>query len=96
MEQSRIELNKVVQMMEENPSLKIEISGHTDNTGTPEYNLGLSDQRAASVTDYLSTHGVSPERMTSRGYGITRPLATNETEEGRATNRRTELKIISE
>jgi outer membrane protein OmpA-like peptidoglycan-associated protein len=96
MEQSRIELNKVIQMMKENPSLKIEISGHTDNSGTPEYNLGLSDRRAASVTEYLSTHGVSTERMTARGYGLTRPLATNETEEGRATNRRTELKIISE
>jgi outer membrane protein OmpA-like peptidoglycan-associated protein len=95
-EQSRIELNKVVQLMKENPSLKIEISGHTDNTGTPEYNLGLSDRRAASVTNYLSAHGVSSERMTARGYGLTRPLTTNETEEGRATNRRTELKILSE
>jgi len=96
MEYSRIELNKVVQMMKENPALKIEISGHTDDTGTPEYNLGLSDRRAASVTDYLSAHGVSPDRMTARGYGLTQPLATNETEKGRAINRRTELKILSE
>jgi outer membrane protein OmpA-like peptidoglycan-associated protein/tetratricopeptide (TPR) repeat protein len=95
-EQSRIELDKVVQLMKENPSLTIEISGHTDNTGTPEYNLGLSDRRAASVTDYLSIHGVSPERMTARGFGLTRPITSNESEEGRAINRRTELKILSE
>lgn len=95
-ERSRIELDKVVQMMQENPTLKIEIGGHTDNTGTPEYNLGLSDRRAASVTDYLSSHGISAERMTAHGYGLTQPVATNETEEGRATNRRTELKIIAE
>jgi outer membrane protein OmpA-like peptidoglycan-associated protein len=96
MEQSRIELNKVVQLMNENPTLKVEISGHTDNTGTPEYNLGLSDRRAASVTNFLTSHGISPERMTARGYGLTRPITTNETEEGRAVNRRTELKILSQ
>ena len=96
MEQSRIELNKVIQLMNENPTLIIEISGHTDNTGTPEYNLGLSDRRAASVTNYLVSHGISAERMTAKGYGLTRPIATNETEEGRATNRRTEMKILSQ
>jgi outer membrane protein OmpA-like peptidoglycan-associated protein len=96
MEQSRVELNKVVQLMNENPTLEVEISGHTDNTGTPEYNLGLSDRRAASVTNYLSGNGISPERMTAKGYGLTRPLTTNETEEGRAANRRTELKILSQ
>jgi outer membrane protein OmpA-like peptidoglycan-associated protein len=96
MEQSRIELNKVVQLMNENPTLKVEISGHTDNTGTPEYNLGLSDRRAESVTNFLTSHGISPERMTARGYGLTRPVTTNETEEGRAANRRTELKILSQ
>lgn len=96
MERSRIELNKVVQLMNENPTLTVEISGHTDNTGTPEYNVGLSDRRAASVTNYLTTHGISPERMTAKGYGLTCPVATNETEEGRAANRRTELKILSQ
>jgi outer membrane protein OmpA-like peptidoglycan-associated protein len=96
LEQSRIELNKVVQLMNENPTLKVEISGHTDNTGTPEYNLGLSDRRAESVTNFLTNHGISPERMTARGYGLTLPVTTNETEEGRAVNRRTELKILSQ
>jgi outer membrane protein OmpA-like peptidoglycan-associated protein/Tol biopolymer transport system component len=94
-DQSRIELDKVVQLMNENPTLKVEISGHTDNTGTPEYNLGLSEKRAASVTNYLSSHGIPPDRMKARGYGLTQPVMTNETEEGRAANRRTELKILS-
>jgi outer membrane protein OmpA-like peptidoglycan-associated protein len=96
MDQSRIELDKVVQLMNENPTLKIEISGHTDNTGTPEYNLGLSEKRAASVTGYLASHGISPDRMKARGYGLTQPVMTNDTEEGRAANRRTELKILSQ
>jgi outer membrane protein OmpA-like peptidoglycan-associated protein len=95
LDQSRIELDKVVQLMNENPTLKIEISGHTDNTGTPEYNLGLSEKRAASVTGYLTGHGISPDRMTARGYGWTKQVMTNETEDGRAANRRTELKILS-
>jgi outer membrane protein OmpA-like peptidoglycan-associated protein len=94
MEQSRIELDKVVQLMNENPSLIVEIGGHTDNTGTSEYNVGLSDKRAASVTNYLASHGISPKRMTARGYGLTQPIMTNETDEGRAANRRTELKIL--
>ncbi len=94
-DQSRIELDKVVQLMNENPTLKVEISGHTDNTGTPDYNLGLSEKRAASVTNYLASHGISPDRMKARGYGMTQPIITNDTEEGRAANRRTELKILS-
>jgi outer membrane protein OmpA-like peptidoglycan-associated protein len=95
-DESRIELDKVVVMMKENPSLKIEIGGHTDNTGTPEYNMGLSDRRASSVTDYLAKHGIQSDRMTARGYGLSQPVTSNETEEGRAANRRTELKIITE
>ena len=95
MDQSRIELDRVVRLMNENPSLTVEIGGHTDNTGTYEYNLGLSDKRAASVTDYLASRGISPSRMKAKGYGLTQPLATNETEEGRAVNRRTELKILT-
>lgn len=94
-DQSRIELDKVVQLMNENPNLKVEIGGHTDNTGTPEYNQGLSEKRAASVTNYLIVHGIDPERIQSHGYGLAQPVLSNENEEGRAANRRTELKIIS-
>ena len=91
---SKIELDKVIQLMNENPLLVVEISGHTDNTGTPEYNQELSEKRAGSVKNYLSEHGISPVRMTAVGYGLTKPIATNETEEGRSENRRTELKIL--
>ena len=94
LEKSRIELDKVVQLMTENPTLVVEISGHTDNTGTKEYNQGLSEKRAASVVGYLIEKGIAKERMTSKGYGLSIPIATNDTAEGRATNRRTEIKIL--
>ena len=77
-----------------NKSLKIEISGHTDNIGTNEYNRELSLKRAQEVVNYLIKTGVDSERMVARGYGEIKPIAPNNTEEGRATNRRTELKII--
>lgn len=93
-DRSKIELDKVIQLMNENPLLVVEIGGHTDNTGTPEYNQGLSEKRAGSVKNYLSEHGISPVRMTTVGYGLTQPIATNETEDGRSENRRTELKIL--
>jgi outer membrane protein OmpA-like peptidoglycan-associated protein/Tol biopolymer transport system component len=93
-DRSKIELDKVIQLMKENPLLVIEISGHTDNTGTPEYNQGLSEKRAVSVKTYLSEHGISPVRMTAVGYGLTKPIASNDTEDGRSENRRTELKIL--
>ena len=92
--ESRVELNKVVKLMNENPSLVIELSGHTDNTGTAEYNQTLSENRALSVRHYLVEHGIDGNRITCKGYGLTMPLATNDTEEGRAINRRTELKIL--
>ena len=93
---SKIELDKVILLMNENPSLVVEISGHTDNTGTSEYNQGLSERRAGSVKNYLIEYGISSSRMTAVGYGLTKPVASNETEEGRAENRRTELKILEE
>jgi outer membrane protein OmpA-like peptidoglycan-associated protein/tetratricopeptide (TPR) repeat protein len=95
-ERSEIELNRVLELMNENPSLVVEISGHTDNTGTPEYNQGLSERRAGSVKNYLIENGISSIRMTAVGYGLTKPIASNETEEGRAENRRTELKILEQ
>ncbi|MBL7111082.1 MAG: PD40 domain-containing protein [Bacteroidales bacterium] len=92
--ESRIELNKVVKLMNENPTLVVELSGHTDNTGTAEYNQALSENRAISVRNFLIEKGIDENRMTFKGYGLTMPIATNNTEEGRAINRRTELKIL--
>ena len=68
--------------------------GHTDSTGSDAYNQGLSERRARSVADYLSSHGVQSARIGTRGFGETQPVASNETEEGRAANRRVEIKIV--
>jgi len=92
--ESTVELNKVLQFMNENLNLKIEISGHTDNVGSDALNQKLSENRAKAVVDYLTSKGISSLRMISKGYGKTQPIATNNTEEGRALNRRTEFKII--
>ena len=94
-EASRAELNKVYGFMLENPAIGVEISGHTDNTGTPEHNQKLSEQRAKSVVEYLQNRGIDPQRIKASGYGEEQPVADNATEEGRALNRRTELKIIA-
>ncbi len=75
------------------PNLIVEVAGHTDNVGNEDSNLGLSDRRAKTVLDYLVLYGVDPERLTFRGYGETAPIADNSTAEGRATNRRVELRI---
>lgn len=90
---SLIELDKLVTLLTENPTLKIEISGHTDNVGKAESNLLLSDNRAKAVVDYLVSKKIEAKRLTAKGYGLTRPVADNSTEEGRAQNRRTEMKI---
>ncbi|MEE4196220.1 MAG: OmpA family protein [Bacteroidales bacterium] len=95
MDKSIAELDKLTRFLEENPALKIEISGHTDSVGTNEYNLILSEKRAKSVVNYLVSQGIAMERLTSKGYGEEQPVDTNETEEGRANNRRTEIKILS-
>jgi len=95
-DESVVELNKLVKFLRENPQIKIEISGHTDNVGTPEYNLRLSENRSKAVADYLIHATVANERLVCRGYGLTQPVAGNETEVGRAQNRRTEVKIIGQ
>lgn len=87
------ELNKLAAFLEENPGISIEISGHTDNVGTEAYNQVLSENRSRSVMDYLVGKGVDPGRLHAAGYGFSRPLADNETEEGRAENRRTEIRV---
>ena len=92
--ESNIELDKLAAYLQENGTVKIEIGGHTDNQGSAEYNEKLSLERAKSVYNYLISKGIDKNRMSFKGYGMSQPIATNETEEGRALNRRTEFKIV--
>ncbi|HAF27464.1 MAG TPA: hypothetical protein DCG75_00310 [Bacteroidales bacterium] len=94
-DKSVAELTKLIDFLNHNPGLKIEISGHTDNVGTVDYNLGLSKNRAKSVYHYLTENGINPERLSYKGYGESQAISSNETIEGRADNRRTEIKILS-
>lgn len=93
-ESSFPELDNLFDLLVQNPELHVEISGHTDSTGSFDYNLELSENRARSVYEYLIDKGISADRLQYRGYADTIPIDTNETEEGRASNRRTEFKII--
>lgn len=88
------ELEQLLLLLTENPQLKIEIRGHTDNIGAEEYNQQLSSQRAEAVYQYLIQKGIKKWRLTFKGYGSTHPIANNTLEEGRAKNRRTEAMII--
>ncbi len=91
--ESIFELKRVVKLLEENPSVKILISGHTDNVGTNATNQLLSENRAKAVYDYLISCGIEPSRMKFNGYGAKKPLVSNATESGRRTNRRVEFTI---
>jgi outer membrane protein OmpA-like peptidoglycan-associated protein len=93
---SQVELDNVVGLLKENPTLKIKINGHTDNVGKPADNLTLSNDRAKAVVAYLTAKGINASRLSFEGFGATVPVADNSTEEGRANNRRTELKVISQ
>ena len=93
---SQAELDKIVQLLNDNPTLKIEISGYTDNVGKPSDNLSLSNNRAKSVVTYLIGKGIAAQRVAAKGYGETKPVADNTTEDGKAKNRRTELKVTSQ
>lgn len=92
--ESFIELNQLLKFLQDNPQLIIEIGGHTDDVGSDEYNLNLSQKRADAVKDYLVQKGISENRLVAKGYGKSKPIASNATEEGRAQNRRTEFMII--
>ena len=87
------ELLQLVEFLRLNPEVKIEISGHTDDSGTDKHNEQLSENRAFEVYKYLFLKHLDKNRMTYRGYGKSRPLVPNDTEEGRAKNRRTEIRI---
>ncbi len=93
--ESTNELERLTKLLKDVPSLKIEIGGHTDSKGSDTYNQSLSEKRAQAVVDYLTTKGgISKSRLEYKGYGEKEPIATNETDEGRQLNRRTEFKII--
>jgi outer membrane protein OmpA-like peptidoglycan-associated protein len=92
---SKPELDKLVDFLTLNPSLHIEISGHTDNVGNDQANQTLSENRAKAVFAYLIANKIAPARLVYKGYGKTQPIAPNETEEDRSKNRRTEFKIIA-
>jgi outer membrane protein OmpA-like peptidoglycan-associated protein/tetratricopeptide (TPR) repeat protein len=95
--ESLSELQKVVNLMKNNPTLKVEIGGHTDNVGSATYNQVLSQRRAQSVVNYLVDRGIARTRFRAVGYGESRPLASNDDEkEGRELNRRTEFEIVGE
>ena len=86
-------LNDVASILSQYPKTYIDVYGHTDSDGTDAYNQTLSERRAASVADYLVAHGVQSARIATRGFGETQPIASNATEQGKAANRRVEIKI---
>jgi outer membrane protein OmpA-like peptidoglycan-associated protein len=93
-DESLAELAKLLDLLQKNPKLKIEISGHTDNMGTAEHNLELSGNRARAVYSYLIQHGIAATRLSFAGYGFSQPIDNNSSDEGRANNRRTEFKVM--
>lgn len=94
--ESTAELNRLKELLEENPGLKIRINGHTDEVGSEKDNQALSENRAKAVYDYLARQGISEERLQYKGFGESEPIATNETAEGRQMNRRTEFEVVRE
>ena len=92
--ESEVELFKVISFIQNNPKIKIEIGGHTDNTGSEEYNLKLSENRAKAVYEFLINNGIEKSSLSFKAYGFLKPIEKNETPEGRAINRRTEFKVL--
>lgn len=92
--ESFVELDRVVKLLRENPSIEIEMSAHTDSRGSDDYNFKLSDNRARSVMEYIVSKGIGTNRITSKGYGETKPVVSNDTDENRQLNRRVEFTIL--
>jgi len=93
-DKSKVELDRMVDFLKNNKQIGIEISGHTDDVGTDQVNLELSKKRAQSVMDYLQKSGIEASRLTSKGYGETKPVAKNDSEENRQKNRRIEWRVL--
>lgn len=93
--ESMVELDNLYALLHDNPTVTIEISGHTDNVGKASDNMTLSNNRAQAVVKYLTSKGIDAKRLSYKGYGATKPIADNNTEEGRAQNRRTEVRVTS-
>jgi OOP family OmpA-OmpF porin len=93
--ESFVELNKVVTFLKQNSSVEIEIAGHTDSKGADDYNINLSQGRSQSVVDYLISQGIDSSRLTAHGYGEGKPIDTNDSDEGRANNRRVEFTVLA-
>src|SRR4030095_7121248 len=92
--ESYTELERVYKFLVDNSSVKVEISAYTDAQGSDEYNIQLSQKRAESVVNYLVSKGIESQRLIAKGYGESQPVASSDTEEGRAANRRVEMKIV--
>lgn len=86
-------LDRLVEFLNQNADKRVDLDGHTDSIGTEKYNQGLSERRAASVQSYLVKKGIASNRITTRGFGETKPIADNKTRDGRAKNRRVEVKV---
>ena len=94
--ESFAELDRVVTMLKNNPSMEIVIGGHTDNVGAPASNVQLSSARATAVQSYLVSKGITLSRLRVKGFGETKPVAPNDTEAGRQQNRRVEFTIVKQ
>jgi OmpA-OmpF porin, OOP family len=92
--ESFVELNKVVEFLKQNHSVEIEIAGHTDNKGSDDYNANLSQGRSQSVVDYIVSQGIDSSRLSAHGYGEEKPIDTNDSDAGRANNRRVEFTVL--
>jgi outer membrane protein OmpA-like peptidoglycan-associated protein len=92
--ESVVELSRLIDLLTKNPTMRIEVGGHTDDVGADDYNLTLSENRAKAVVNFLTSKGISADRLNWKGYGETVPIAGNETDEGKAQNRRTEIRVI--
>jgi OmpA-OmpF porin, OOP family len=92
--ESFVELNKVVEFLKQNASVEIEIAGHTDNKGSDDYNASLSQGRSQSVVDYIINQGIDSYRLSAHGYGESKPIDSNDSDDGRANNRRVEFTVL--
>lgn len=91
---AKAEIDKLVNLLADYPDANLIVDGHTDATGTAEYNQWLSEKRAESVKNYITNHGIEARRITTNGFGQAKPVAPNTTKEGRQQNRRVEVTIV--